>query len=79
MLSLPRAKTVINFEHIRSPDHFADSSEAELCHISSKFFGEIIEEVDDMFRLTGELCAQLWILCGDANRAGVDYICYDQN
>ena len=72
--SLPGTETLIDFEHIRSPDHFIDSSEAELCHISAKFFSEIIEEVDDMFRLTGKLCAQLGILCGDANRAGVDYI-----
>jgi hypothetical protein len=27
-----------------------------------------------VLRLTGKLRAQLWILCGDANWAGVDYI-----
>ncbi len=46
--------------------------EAELRHDLAHFLGDEVEEVDDVFGLTGELLAQLGVLGGDAHRARVE-------
>jgi hypothetical protein len=41
--------------------------------MSTKVFSHVIEEVDDLLGLAGELGAELRVLGGDTDRAGVDW------
>ena len=52
-------------------DHFVDGAEAELGHDFAHFHGDEGHEIDDVLGLAGEVLAQLRVLGGDADRAGV--------
>jgi hypothetical protein len=54
-------------------NHFIDGSKAKLRHNSSELIGYIVKEVNDVFWRSLELLAQLWVLCGNANRASILY------
>ena len=57
--------------HVGAADHLLDGAEAELGHQLADFLGDEAHEVDDVFRLAGELARSPGILRGDADRAGV--------
>ena len=71
MGSLWRAQCLVHDQSIRSTHHLVDGSETKLGHDLSKLFDDIVEEVDDLFWLTGELGSQSWILGGDTDGASV--------
>ena len=52
-------------------DHFVDRAEAELRHDLAHFLRDEAHEVHDVLGLAGELRAQLRVLRGDADGAGV--------
>ena len=64
---------LLDLEHVGTADHLVDRPEAELSHVLTEVFGDVVEEIDDLFGLAGELRAQLGILGSDTNGAGVDY------
>ena len=68
---LPVRQGVAHLETIDTADHLVDGAEPELRHQLAHFFGDEPEVVLDELRLAGELLAQLRILRGDADRAGV--------
>jgi hypothetical protein len=53
------------------PIHLLDRAEAELRHVLAHLLGDVLDEVLDELGLAGELLAQLGVLGGDADRAGV--------
>jgi ATP/maltotriose-dependent transcriptional regulator MalT len=52
-------------------DHLVDGAETELGHDFAHFHGDEGHEIDHVLGLAGEVLAQLRILGGDADRAGV--------
>ena len=54
------------------PDHLLDLAEAHLRHVLADLFGHEEHEVHDVFRLAAETLAQLRVLRGHADRAGVE-------
>ena len=70
-LAFQWAMALRRIEPIDAADHFVDRAEAELGHDLAQLFGQQEEVIDDVLRLAGEFLAQLGILRGDADRAGV--------
>ena len=60
-----------HLDALRASDHLVDGAEAELGHVLTHFLGNEAHEIDDVLRIAGELLAQLGILRGDADRAGI--------
>ena len=71
-LGFPVVDGVADVEHVHAADHVVERAEAELGHDLADFFGEEEEEVDDVFGLAGEFLAELGVLRGDADGAGVE-------
>ena len=63
---------VAGFKHVGTTHHFVYFAEAELRHNGAHLFGNKEEEIDDVFRLTGELGAQGRVLRGDSHGTGVE-------
>ena len=59
-------------EHLDVADHLGHRAEAELGHQLADLGGDELEERLDELRLAGEALAQLGVLRGDADRAGVE-------
>ena len=53
-------------------DGLRDRAEAERGEVLAHLLGDELEEVDDELGLAGEALAQLGVLRGDADRAGVE-------
>ena len=53
-------------------NHLVDGPETKLGHDCTQLVGHVVEEVDDLLRLAGELRAKLRVLGGDTDRASVD-------
>ena len=56
---------------VGAPDHLGDGPEAEHSHDLPQFLCDEAHKVHDIFRLSTEAAAQLLILRGDADRAGI--------
>src|SRR5258706_1620069 len=63
---------VHEFQELGAADHFGDGPEAELGHDFAEFFGDEEHVVDDVLGLALEFFAELGVLRGDANGAGVE-------
>ncbi len=61
-----------HLEQVAAADHLVDRAEAELGHQLAHFLGDELEEVDDVLGLAAELLAELGVLGGDADRAGIE-------
>ncbi len=59
-------------EQLGAADRLVDGAEAQLGQVAADLLGEELEEGLDELRLAGELLAQLRVLGGDADRAGVE-------
>ncbi len=59
------------FEHVGAADHVGERAEAELRHEFAHFLRDELHEVHGVLRIAGEFRAQLRILRGDADGAGV--------
>ncbi len=69
---LPVVHGLLDFEAVGAADHLVHLPEAELGHQLAHFLGDHAHEVDDVLRLAREALAQLRVLGGDADRAGVE-------
>ena len=69
---LPVVDSGINVEHIDTAHHFVHGAETQLCHVLPNLLCQKEKEIDNVFRLSLELLAQLRILRGDAHRAGIE-------
>ena len=58
-------------QHFRAAHHFLQRAEAKLGHEFAHFHGDEAHEIGGMLRIAAKLGAQLWILGGDADGAGV--------
>jgi len=67
------AELLVDLEHVGTTNHFVDGAETELRHVRAEFLSDVVEEVDDLLRLTSKLGTELRILGGDTDRAGVNY------
>lgn len=72
MSGLRCAEFFVDLEHVRPTNHLVDGTESEFSHVATKLLSEIIEEIDDLFRLTREFGTKLWILSSDTDRASID-------
>lgn len=52
------AERVVDAEEVGTTDHLVDGAESELGHVRPELFGDVVEEVDDVLGLAGELGAQ---------------------
>ena len=68
---LPVGYRLAGVQTVHAPDHLVDGSEAHVRHNLAQLFGDEEEVVDDVFRLAVELLAELRVLRGDADGAGV--------
>src|SRR5882762_8524183 len=68
---LRRTKLLINLKHISASDHFIDSAETKFRHISTQFLCKVVEEVDDLLRLTRKLGPKLGVLRRNTDRTCV--------
>ncbi len=59
-------------EQVAAADHLVDRAEAELRHQLAHLLGDELEEVDDVLGAAAELLAELRVLGGDPDRAGVE-------
>ena len=59
-------------EHLDVADGLGDRAEAERGQVLAHLLGDELEEVHDELGLAGEALAQLGVLRGDADRAGVE-------
>ena len=73
MSRLRSTKLIVHLEHIGPSNHLVDRAEAQLGHIPTELFGEVVEEVNDVLGLSSKLRAKLRVLRGDTNRAGINY------
>ena len=62
---------LIHLQVFDAADHLVDRTEAQLGHDGPHVFGQEAEEVDDVLGVAIEALAQLGVLGGDADRAGV--------
>ena len=69
---LPVVDRRAGVEHLGVADRLGDRAEAERGEVLAHLLGDELEEVDDELRLAGEALAQLGVLGGDADRAGVE-------
>ena len=60
------------FQHVDAANHLIHPAEAEAGHDGPDLPRHKEEEINDVFRLTLKLRAQLWILGGDADGAGIE-------
>src|SRR6185437_16957148 len=70
-LGLPVLDGGPGIEHFNTADHVVHLAEAKLGHILAHLLGDEEKEIDDVFRLTAEFFAKLWVLRGDAHGTSV--------
>jgi hypothetical protein len=75
VLGLCVPEILADLEHLGVADHLVDGPVSELGHDGTQLVGDVVEEVDDVLRSTLELLAELGVLGGDTNRAGVQVAC----
>ena len=68
---LPVIDRCISFEHINAADHFIHRAETKLRHVFTHFLCHHEQIVDHVFRLAAEFLAQLGVLRGNTDRAGI--------
>ena len=68
---LPVVDARAHVEQVGAADQIVDAADAELRHQLARFLGDEEQEIDDVLGLARELLAQLRILRGDADRAGI--------
>ena len=71
-VGLPVGDRIGDVEALGLADGLLERSESELGEQLAYLLSDVLEEVDDEFRLPGELLAQLGVLSGHADRAGVE-------
>src|SRR4028119_1111122 len=71
-LCLPMLHSFLWLKYIGATDHFIECAETEFCHEFADFLSDELHEVHGMFRIAGEVLAQLRVLRGDANGASVE-------
>ena len=71
-MRLPVVDRGAGVEHLGVADGLGDRAEAERGEVLAHLLGDELEEVDDELGLAGEALAQLGVLGGDADRAGVE-------
>ena len=71
-MRLPVVDRRARVEHLGVADRLGDRAEAERGEVLAHLLGDELEEVDDELGLAGEPLAQLGVLGGDADRAGVE-------
>ena len=69
--SLGCSERFVDAKLVGSTNHLVDGSETEFGHDGSQFFDDVVEEVDDLLGLTGELGSESGVLGSDTDRAGV--------
>ena len=69
---LPMFDRVVGVEAFDAADHLVDGAETQLRHVLAQFARDEHHEVHHVLRLALEFRAQLRILRGDADRAGVE-------
>ena len=69
---LPVVDRRLHVERLDVSDHLLHRAEPELGHQLADLLGDELEEVDDELGLAAEALAQLRVLGGDADRAGVE-------
>ena len=62
----------LGVEHLGVADGLVERAEAERGQVLAHLLGDVLEEGDDELGLAGEPLAQLGVLGGDADRAGVE-------
>ncbi len=68
----PVRRDVHEFQHVAAADHVGDGAEAELGHDFAELFGDEEHVVDDVLGLALEFAAEVGVLGGDADGAGVE-------
>ena len=71
-VGFPVVDGFLHLERVHATDHFVDGSEAQRGHNLACFLGNHKQIVDDVLGIAGEFFAQLRILRGDADGAGVE-------
>ncbi len=71
-LGLPVLDGRLEVQPVDAADHLVHRAEAERRHVLAHLLGDEAEEVRDELGLAGEALAQLGVLRGDADRAGVE-------
>ena len=62
----------IRFQHIDTTHHFVNRAEAKFGHDLTAFFRDHEQIIDNMFRFAAEFLTQFGVLCGNADRAGIE-------
>ena len=70
-LCLPVIYRLVGLQYVTTPHHFVQGAETKLSHDLAQLFGNETHEVDDIFRLAGEVLAQLGILSCHPCRTGI--------
>src|SRR6185312_525538 len=70
-LRLPVFNGGPRIEHLYASNHIVYFAEAKLRHVLTHLLGHEEKEIDDVFRLTAEFFAKLWVLRGDAHGTSV--------
>lgn len=68
---LGRPDIVPDLEKLGTPDHLVDGADPQPGHDSAHLVGDVIKEVDHVFRRTLEFGTEMRILGGDTNGASV--------
>jgi hypothetical protein len=71
VLGLCVPEILADLEHLSVANHLVNRPVTKLGHDGAQLVGNVVEEVDDMFGRTLELLAELGILGGDTDGAGV--------
>ena len=71
-LGFPVVHGLLDFETVAAADHLVHLLKPELGHEFAHFLGNHAHEVDDVLRLARKAFAQLRVLRGHADRAGVE-------
>src|SRR6185312_8535081 len=70
-LRLPVFNGGPRIEHLYASNHIVYFAEAKLRHVLTHLLGHEEKEIDDVFRLTAEFFAKLWVLRGDAHGTSI--------
>ena len=66
-----RSQILTDLEDLNMTDHLINSPETKLGHDGAELVSNVIKEVDYVLRGAGKLLAELRILSGNTDRAGI--------